>query len=149
MDRLYEFCVMPFGNVFGVSFKRCARLSERACISRSVEEHLHHLAQVFERLQKIGLKLHFLMDSATPGIPLVRACTVLEQEQGEGLLHMVAYASHTILKHEAHYRVTDLEALGVALAAKHFHTYLWGHQCEPSCGPSTRLSCWLGELASL
>ena len=54
---------------------------------------------------------------------------VLEQEQGDGRLHPVAYASRSLNKHEQNYGITDLEALGVVWAAKHFRAYLMGHQC--------------------
>ena len=52
---------------------------------------------------------------------------VLEQEQEDGQLHPVAYASRTLSKHERQYGITDLEALGVVWAAKHFRAYLLGH----------------------
>jgi len=52
---------------------------------------------------------------------------VLEQEQEDGRLHPVAYASRTLSKHERQYGITDLEALGVVWAAKHFRAYLLGH----------------------
>ena len=45
---------------------------------------------------------------------------VLEQEQDDGLLHPVAYASRTTNRHEKRYGVTELEALGVVWAVKHF-----------------------------
>lgn len=41
----------------------------------------------------------------------------------------MAYASQTAVKHEARYGITDLEALGVVWAAKHFRLYLLGHSC--------------------
>lgn len=52
---------------------------------------------------------------------------VLEQEQ-DGRLHPVAYASQTLSKHESCYGITDLEALGVVWAAKHFRACLLGHK---------------------
>ena len=54
---------------------------------------------------------------------------VLEQEQEDGQLHPVAYASRTLSKHESRYGITDLEALGVVWSAKHFRAYLLGHTC--------------------
>ena len=86
---------------------------------------------------------------------------VLEQEQDNGLLHPVAYASRTISKHEARYGVTDLEALGVVWAAKHFRAYLWGHQCTVYTDhtpfrallrakhQSGKLARWAGLIAEL
>ena len=54
---------------------------------------------------------------------------VLEQKQEDGMLHPVAYASRTLTKHERKYSITELEALGVVWALKHFRAYLWGHRC--------------------
>ena len=81
---------------------------------------------------------------------------VLEQEQGDGLLHPVAYASRTVSKHEARYGITDLEALGVVWAAKHFGPTCWGisapslpttPHCEPFYGPRINVARWPGRLA--
>ena len=54
---------------------------------------------------------------------------VLEQKQEDGMLHPVAYACWTLTKHERKYGITELEALGVVWALKHFRAYLWGHRC--------------------
>ena len=53
---------------------------------------------------------------------------MLEQEQ-DGKLHPVAYASRSLTKSEKNYGVTELEALGVVWAVKHFRSYLIGHKC--------------------
>ena len=50
--------------------------------------------------------------------------TVLEQKEEDGMLHPVAYASRTLTKHERKYGITELEALGVVWALKHFRAYL-------------------------
>ena len=55
---------------------------------------------------------------------------VLEQEQEDGQLHPVAYASRSINKHKKQYGVTELEALGVIWAVKHFRSYQIGQKCR-------------------
>ena len=54
---------------------------------------------------------------------------VLEQEQDDRKLHPVAYASWTISKQEGRYGITDLEALALVWACRHFRAYLLGHHC--------------------
>ena len=54
---------------------------------------------------------------------------VLEQEQADGHLHPIAYVSRTLSAAESCYGITDLKALGIVWAAKHFRAYLLGHQC--------------------
>ena len=54
---------------------------------------------------------------------------VLAQEQADGSVHPVAYASRSLQKHEQNYGNTELEGLGVVWAIKHFRPYLYGHQC--------------------
>ena len=75
MDGLYEFCVMPYGLCNApATFQRLMQktlaglggnspfcsvyIDDVIVFSRTVEEHLDHLSQVFERIRKIGLKLH-------------------------------------------------------------------------------------------
>ena len=47
-----------------------------------------------------------------------------EPKQEDGMLYPVAYASRTLTKHERKYGITELEALGVVWALKHFRAYL-------------------------
>ena len=55
---------------------------------------------------------------------------VLSQQQESGLVAPIAYASRTLQKHEQNYGVTELEALGVVWAVRHFRPYLYGHACK-------------------
>lgn len=55
---------------------------------------------------------------------------VLAQEQPDGSVRPVAYASSTLQPHERNYGVTELEALGVMWAIKHFRHYLYGSRCD-------------------
>ena len=86
---------------------------------------------------------------------------VLEQEQEDGRLHPVAYASRSLSKAERNYGITDLEALGVVWAAKHFRAYLYGHKCVvytdhaplksmlKAQHPSGKLARWSQSLSEL
>ena len=69
-----------------------------------------------------GLGLH--TDASGEGLG-----AILEQEQEEGQLHPVAYASRSINKHEKQCGVTDLEALGVVWAVKYFRSYVICQKC--------------------
>ena len=53
---------------------------------------------------------------------------VLEQEQSDGELHPVAYASRSLTPTERRYGVSELEALAVVWALKNFRAYLLGHE---------------------
>ena len=55
---------------------------------------------------------------------------VLAQKQDDGLVRPIAFASHTLHPHETNYGSTEMEALAVVWAIKHFHHYLYGHWCQ-------------------
>ena len=84
---------------------------------------------------------------------------VLEQVQTDGTSHPIAYASRTLSKHEAKYGITELEALAVVWALRHFRAYLLGHSCTVftdhapvksllnSRHPSGKLARWAQTVA--
>ncbi len=71
-DGLYEFCVMPFGLCNApATFRRLLQqtfagldnfcsvyVDDIIVYSSTVEQHLDHLKQLFNRLRQLGLKLH-------------------------------------------------------------------------------------------
>ena len=55
---------------------------------------------------------------------------VLSQQQNDGTIKPITYASRSLQQHEKNYGVTELEALGVVWAVKHFRHYLYGQRCD-------------------
>ena len=52
---------------------------------------------------------------------------VISQEQADG---PIAYASRTLQSHERNYAATEMEALDVVWAVRHFRQYLYAHCCH-------------------
>ena len=55
---------------------------------------------------------------------------VLSQNQEDDRPKPLCFASRTLQSHEKNYGVSELEALAVVWAVKHFRVYLYGHRCE-------------------
>ena len=68
----------------------------------------------------------FALETDASGVGLG---AVLAQEQADGTVRPIAYASRSLQKHEQNYGITELEGLGVVWAVKHFRAYLHGHRC--------------------
>jgi len=69
----------------------------------------------------------FILKTDASGVGL-RA--ILSQVQEDGKPKPICYASRTLQSHEINYGVSELEALAVVWAVKHFRVYLYGHKCE-------------------
>ena len=54
---------------------------------------------------------------------------VLSQEQENGEVHPIAYASRSLDCHEKNYGISELETLGLVWAVRYFRAYLLGHPC--------------------
>ena len=72
-------------------------------------------------------KKKFVLETDASGLGLG---AVLAQQQDDGSVAPIAYASRTLQPHKKNYGVTEFEALGVVWAVKHFHPYLYGHGCH-------------------
>ena len=55
---------------------------------------------------------------------------VLAEQTDAGHVSPIAFASRTLQKHEKSYCSSELEALAVVWAVKHFRPYLYGHTCQ-------------------
>ena len=72
-------------------------------------------------------KKEFVLETDASGLGLG---AVLAQQQDNGSVTPIAYASRTLQPHKKNYGVTELEALGVVWAVKHFRPYLYGPGCH-------------------
>lgn len=92
--------------------------------------------QAFDRLKELLIQSPVLCfpDFSRPFVLETDASgtglgAVLAQEQTDGTIHPIAYASRSLQKHEQNYGITELEGLGVVWVVKHFRVYLYGHKC--------------------
>lgn len=90
-------------------------------------EHLKQLMTEAPLLAFPDFRQSFLLETDASGLGLG---AVLSQKQEDGTIRPLAFASRTLQTHERNYGVTELEALGVVWAVKHFRPYLYGHHCD-------------------
>ena len=98
--------------------------------SSSCEESFQHLKELLTSppvLTFPNFKRPFILETDASGLGLG---SVLSQEQDDATVRPIAYASRTLQKHERNYGISELEALAVVWATKHFHVYLYGHKCK-------------------
>ena len=71
-----------------------------------------------------GFGKEFIVETDASGLGLG---AVLSQQQDDGLVHPIAYASRSLNSHEKNYCISELETLGLVWAIWYFHPYLSGH----------------------
>ena len=69
----------------------------------------------------------FILKTDASGVGLG---AILAQKQPDGTVRPIAYGSRTLQQHEKKYGATELEALKVVWAVKHFCHYFYGHHCR-------------------
>ena len=74
---------------------------------------------------KFGPDAEFVLETDASGAGLG---AVLSQQQGDCMLHPIAYASRSLDPSERNYGITELETLTVVWAAHYFRPYLLGHR---------------------
>lgn len=94
---------------------------------QSASDHLKKLLTEAPLLAYPDFTQPFLLetDASISGLGAVLAQRNKDSQQ----VHPIAYASRTLLPHEANYRISELEGLGVVWAVKHFRHYLYGYKC--------------------
>ena len=121
----YRRFIPGFSAVANPLFK-LTRKNANFCWSDTCQEAFDRLKQLLTNAPLLvfpNFSRGFVMETDASGVGLG---AVLAQEVEDGKLHPVAYASRTLQPHEQNYGATELEALGVVWAAKHFRHYLYG-----------------------
>ena len=75
---------------------------------------------------RFGEGKSFILETDASGIGLG---AILSQEQEDGQVHPIAYASRTLDPAERNYGISELETLGLVWALRYFRAYLLGHPC--------------------
>ena len=114
-------------------------------------DRLKHLLIYASVLAFPNFDQEFILETDASGVGLG---ATLAQEQQDGTVRPIGYGSQTLQQPEKKYGATELEAMGVVWAVKHFRHYLYGHRChvftdhEPlksllnTPHPSGELACW-------
>ncbi|CAC5372712.1 Retrovirus-related Pol polyprotein from transposon 297,Retrovirus-related Pol polyprotein from transposon 17.6 [Mytilus coruscus] len=113
----------------GMTFKFCLiYLDDIIVFSKTFNEHIDHLRDVFVKLRDAGLKLHPQKSFAQReinylGHKVSNEGAVLCQEQS-GQERVICYAGRALSKQEQNYGITELKCLALVFAIKKFDCYL-------------------------
>ena len=71
-----------------------------------------------------GPDTEFILETDASGVGLG---AILSQEQTDGCVHPIAYASRSLDPHEKNYGISELETLALVWAVRYFRPYILGH----------------------
>ena len=103
------------------------RKDEPFCWSDGCEEAFERLKMPLTRAPVLAyphFDREFLLETDASGVGLG---VVLSQRQDDNTIRPMAFASMTLQPHERRYGISELEALGVVWAVKHFRHYLYSY----------------------
>ena len=72
----------------------------------------------------------FVLETDASGISLGAVLSAVLSRVHDDICKPICYASRTLQLHQKNYGVSELEALAVVWAVKHFRVYLYGHKCD-------------------
>ncbi len=108
---------------------RLLKQNERFLWTKDHQDALDHLKEALTSapiLQFPAPSQPYILETDASGLGL--GAVLLQELQSHKPLP-IAYASRTLSKHERNYSATELEALAVHWALKHFKTYVYGQRC--------------------
>ena len=105
------------------------RKNTKFCWSKECQEAFEKLKNLLTSAPTLAFpdfEQPFILETDASGVGLG---AVLAQRGQAGETRPIAFANRTLQGAEKRYSVTELEALGVVWAVKHFRHYIYGHHC--------------------
>ena len=129
MASYYRQFILGFSKIanplFALTRKDVPYVWSNGC-QQAFDELKDHLTKVLVLVYPDFTK-RFILETDASGVGLG---AVLSQKQASGDVAPIVYASRTLQSYEKNYGISELEALIVVWATKHFCTYLHGHSWD-------------------